>query len=507
MSIRSWPINERKAPLPFDLLSARVSLCCALLGISASISDAQELPGRELRQVFAANDFVQPLFLTHAGDGSDRIFVVEKMGRIKVMPNRDDAVATDFLDLRDRVNDSGDGGLLSVAFHPEHSTNSLFYVYYTFGNFFSRLSKFRVSGDPNVADVESERVLWEVSQPATNHNGGQLAFGPDGMLYVGLGDGGRAGDEFRSTQDPTTWLGAILRIDVDVRTAGLEYGIPPDNPFVGNSQDWREEIWAYGLRIPWRFSFDRKNGQLWAGDVGQASWEEIDLIEKGANYGWNRMEGFHCFSPQTDCDTVGLALPVFEYGHEGGGASITGGYVYRAARLGGLYGVYIYGDFITKKIWGLRYEEGEVRSNDLIATSPSRISSFGEDESGEVYIVGFGGPIYVFELLPGEMPTTVLSEEKKLPQAHALHQNYPNPFNPSTTISFTVATRGPVELSVFDLLGRRVRILSEGPRSAGQHTVVWDGTDEKERAVGSGIYVYRLRIADFVQMRKMVLVK
>ncbi len=148
-----------------------------------------------------------------------------------------------------------------------------------------------------------------------------------------------------------------------------------------------------------------------------------------------------------------------------------------------------------------------MRSNDLIATSPSRISSFGEDESGEVYIVGFGGPIYVFELLLGEMPTAVLSEEKKLPQAHALHQNYPNPFNPSTTISFTVATRGPVELSVFDLLGRRVRILSEGPRSAGQHTVVWDGTDEKGRAVGSGIYVYRLRIADFVQTRKMVLVK
>ena len=483
-----------------------VGLCCALLGISVSISDAQELPARELRQVFAANDFVQPLFLTHAGDGSDRIFVVEKPGRIKVMPNVDDAVATDFLDIRDQVNPVSEGGLLSVAFHPEHGTNGLFYVYYTRGTFFSRVSEFRVSGDPNVADVESERVLWEVSQPATNHNGGQLAFGPDGMLYVGLGDGGGGGDTFRNGQDPTTWLAAILRIDVDARTAGLQYGIPPDNPFVGNSQDWREDIWAYGLRNPWRFSFDRKSGQLWAGDVGQSLWEEVDVIEKGANYGWNRMEGFHCFSPQTNCDTVGLTLPVFEYGHDVG-ASITGGYVYRAARLSGLYGVYIYGDFVSKRIWGLRYEEDKVRSNDLIATSPSSISSFGEDESGEVYIVGFEGPIYLIELLPGEMPTAVLSEEGELPQAHALHQNYPNPFNPSTTISFTVATSGPVELSVFDLLGRRVRILTEGPRPSGQHTVVWDGTDEKERAVGSGIYVYRLRITDFVQTRKMVLVK
>ncbi len=498
---RTVGISEKELTMKYY-----VGLCCALLGISVSISDAQELPARELRQVFAANDFVQPLFLTHAGDGSDRIFVVEKPGRIKVMPNVDDAVATDFLDIRDQVNPVSEGGLLSVAFHPEHGTNGLFYVYYTRGTFFSRVSEFRVSGDPNVADVESERVLWEVSQPATNHNGGQLAFGPDGMLYVGLGDGGGGGDTFRNGQDPTTWLAAILRIDVDARTAGLQYGIPPDNPFVGNSQDWREDIWAYGLRNPWRFSFDRKSGQLWAGDVGQSLWEEVDVIEKGANYGWNRMEGFHCFSPQTNCDTVGLTLPVFEYGHDVG-ASITGGYVYRAARLSGLYGVYIYGDFVSKRIWGLRYEEDKVRSNDLIATSPSSISSFGEDESGEVYIVGFEGPIYLIELLPGEMPTAVLSEEGELPQAHALHQNYPNPFNPSTTISFTVATSGPVELSVFDLLGRRVRILTEGPRPSGQHTVVWDGTDEKERAVGSGIYVYRLRIADFVQTRKMVLVK
>jgi hypothetical protein len=415
-------------------------------------------------------------------------------------------VTTDFLDLRDGVNDEGDGGLVGMAFHPEHGTNGLFYVFYTRGSFFSRVSEFRVSDDPNVADGTSERVLWEESQPAVNHNGGQLAFGPDGMLYVGLGDGGGARDQFRNGQDPTTWLAAILRIDVDARTADLPYGIPPANPFVGNGQGWREEIWAYGLRIPWRFSFDRKTGELWAGDVGQDSREEIDLIEKGANYGWNTMEGFNCFSPATDCDTTGLQLPVFEYGR-GEGHSVTGGYVYRGPRLSGLYGVYIYGDFVKKRIWGLRYEEAEVRSNDLIATCPSSISSFGEDESGDVYIVGFEGPIYVFENLPGEMQTAVIAEESVLPEEPALRQNYPNPFNPSTVISFTVAARGWVELSVVDVLGRQVRILTEGPRPAGQHTVLWDGTDENGRAAGAGVYICRFRSADFVQARKMLLLE
>ena len=488
------------------MMKYRVSLSCAFLVISPFICEAQELPRRELRRVFAANDFDQPLYLTHAGDGTDRIFVVQKRGRIKVMPNQDDAVATDFIDLRDQVTDWGDGGLVGMAFHPEYGTNGLFYVFYTHGDFFSRVSEFRVSADPNVADADSERLLWEESQPATNHNGGQLAFGPDGMLYIGLGDGGGAGDQFGNGQDPTTWLAAILRIDVDARTGDLPYGIPPDNPFVGNSQGWREEIWAYGLRIPWRFSFDRKTGQLWAGDVGQDSWEEIDLIEKGANYGWNTMEGFHCFSPQTDCDTAGLALPVFDYGRSEG-HSITGGYVYRGPRLSGLYGVYIYGDFVKKRIWGLRYEEGEVRSNDLIATCPSSISSFGEDESGDVYIVGFEGPIYVFEHLPGEISTTVLAEESELPETPALRQNYPNPFNPSTMISFTVAARGWVELSVFDLLGRQVRILTEGLRPVGQHTVLWDGTNENGQLAGAGVYIYQLRMSDFVQARKMMLLE
>jgi glucose/arabinose dehydrogenase len=372
-----------------------IGISVSILLVSVSSLVGQQLAPRQLRQVFTDSDFFQPVFLTHAGDGSNRLFVVERAGSIKV--TADGARASSFLDIRDRVNDSpGEGGLLSVAFHPRYAENGRLYVYYTRGNLFSSVSEFTVSDDPDRADADSERVLWQVRQPAGNHNGGQLAFGPDGMLYIGLGDGGGANDQFRNGQNPTTWLGAILRIDVDGRSAGLEYGVPPDNPFVGNEDGWREEIWAYGLRNPWRFSFDRKTGVLWAADVGQGKWEEVDIIERGGNYGWNVMEGFNCFSPASGCAREGLALPVIEYSHSTG-QSITGGYVYRAPRLSLLQGVYVYGDFVSRRIWGLRYEQGAVVASSEIARCPSNISSFGEDEAGEVYIVGFDGRIYVFD--------------------------------------------------------------------------------------------------------------
>ena len=480
-----------------------------------TFSDAQELPVRELRQVFAANRFVEPVLLTHAGDESDRIFVVERAGLIKVMPNRDDAVATDFLDLRDQVNASGFAGLLSMVFHPEHGTNGLFYVTYSRGNFFSRVSEFRVSVDPNVADVNSERVLLEVPQTGFQHDGDHLAFGPDGMLYISQGTGGGVPEQFLTAQDPTNLKGSILRIDVDVRTAGLEYGIPADNPFVGNNQDWREEIWAYGLRNPWRFSFDRKSGLLWLGDVAWGLWEEIIIIEKGANYGWPMMGGSQCNSSLSrntaiaGCDRNSLALPAFEYGHsDGTAASVTGGYVYRGAHLSGLYGVYIYGDFVFKRIWGLRYEEGEVRSNNRLATSPSNPSSFGEDESGEVYIIGYvNGQIYTFEPLPGEMPTAVLSEESELPRAHALHQNYPNPFNPQTVIHYDLPVGGHVDVSIFNLMGQKVSTLVDGHRSAGSYSLVWDGKDDNQKSLASGVYLYRMETDGFAQTRKLLLLR
>ena len=321
------------------------SAVMALLLITTAVTvHAQDLQPRELRQVFVDNDFEQPLFLTHAGDGTDRVFILEKTGTIKLLPSsREDAIASDFLVLNDVVNDIAEGGLLGLAFHPDYRANGRLYVNYTHGNFVSRVSEFRISANPNVVDRSSERVLFDIDQPAVNHNGGQVTFGPDGMLYIGFGDGGAANDRFENGQDPTTLLAAILRIDVDSRTTGLEYGIPEDNPFVGNSEGWREEIWAYGLRNPWRFSFDRITGDLWAGDVGQGAREEVDLIVRGGNYGWNTMEGFLCFNPSSDCNQTGLVLPVIDYNRQQG-VSVTGGYVYRGRQLDELSGVYLYGD-------------------------------------------------------------------------------------------------------------------------------------------------------------------
>jgi uncharacterized repeat protein (TIGR03806 family) len=354
----------------------------------------------DMEQVFSRLDFTQPVFLTHANDGSDRLFVVEKPGRITVFKNHVDVTESQvFLDIQDRVEVRGsESGLLSMAFHPSYPDSNKIYVCYNYGDFYSRVSEFHVSPtDSNLADTNSERVLLTVSQPYTNHNGGQLAFGPDGYLYIGFGDGGSGGDPLGHGQNLQTLLGAILRIDVDSLLGERNYGIPSDNPLVANLQDWREEIWAWGLRNPWRFSFDRLTGDLWAGDVGQNRWEEIDLVEMGKNYGWNKMEGFHCYRPPSECDTTGLTLPVVEYEHTGeSGRSVTGGYVYRGSRLERLQGTYIYGDYVVRTIWGLKYENGEITDHKVLAQSPVSISSFGEDETGDLYIVGYNGNIYRF---------------------------------------------------------------------------------------------------------------
>ncbi|MBI2502494.1 MAG: PQQ-dependent sugar dehydrogenase [Candidatus Latescibacteria bacterium] len=471
-------------------------LCAILLLLSAALArESYVLAEVELRRVFPGSRFARPLYLTHAGDGSGRVFVVEQPGTIRVLGEGLDQV---FLDLRAKVNDGpNEAGLLGLAFHPHYAENGRFYVYYTYGNLFSRFSEFRVSADPDQADPASERVLFEVKQPAGNHNGGQLAFGPDGYLYIGLGDGGGAGDQYGNGQNLEDLLGDILRIDVDRTQGELAYAIPPDNPFAGNTEGWREEIWAWGLRNPWRFSFDRLTGALWAGDVGQNKWEEVDLIEKGGNYGWNIMEGSHCFSPSTNCDTTGLKLPVVEYSHSEG-KSISGGYVYRGARLIRLVGVYVYGDYVSQQIWGLRYEGGQVVEHQPLAQSPSPIASFGEDEEGEVYVVGLDGMIYVL----GEEATLVSAEENAVPGAFVLQQNYPNPFNGSTLIRFSLATPAQVRLEVFDLLGRRVALLEEGRREAGQYQVFFDAT-----GLGDGVYLCRLQAGTWTQTRKLVLVK
>ncbi|MDH4068614.1 MAG: PQQ-dependent sugar dehydrogenase, partial [Dehalococcoidia bacterium] len=257
----------------------------------------------------------------------------------------------------------------------------------------SVLSRFSLDEEnTNIADPQSEVVIMEVAQPYSNHNGGQLAFGPDGYIYIGLGDGGSGGDPLGNGQNLSTLLGSILRIDVSGLSAPGDYEIPADNPFVG-IEGARPEIWAYGLRNPWRFSFDSETGLLWAGDVGQNLWEEIDIISKGANYGWNIMEGFHCYSPSTDCNQSGLTLPVVEYGRSQG-CSVTGGYVYRGAQIASLQGHYIYGDYCSGNIWALAYDGSAVTENKLLVDSSLSITSFGVDVTGNLYILDRQGGIY-----------------------------------------------------------------------------------------------------------------
>ena len=336
--------------------------------------------------------------LAYPADGTDRLFVALQPGLIVVFPNDRDVKATGtFLDIRRQVNDEGrEEGLLGLAFDPDFRHNGYFYVYYTaFGLKRSVLSRFSVSrGDPNTADPNSERVVLEVPQPFQNHNGGQLVFGPDGNLYVALGDGGGGGDPFGNGQNTSSLLGSILRIDVRSIDSNGTYSIPPDNPFVGRGDGAREEIWAYGLRNPWRFTFDRETGDLWAADVGQDRFEEVDIIRPGLNYGWRIMEGLHCFPrPDEPCDPEGLEPPVIEYTQREG-CSVIGGYVYRGARLPSLYGAYVYGDFCSGKIWALRYDGAKVTEHLELIDSQLRISSFGEDRSGELYMLSFDNRIY-----------------------------------------------------------------------------------------------------------------
>ena len=330
-----------------------------------------------------------PLFLTHSGDGTARLFVVEQSGRIRIL-EKGVLVPDPFLDITDRVLSGGERGLLGLAFHRDFRRNGRLFVNYTRKpDGATVVAEYRRDSPPHMAS-NKERVLLVVPQPYANHNGGMLAFGPDGYLYIGLGDGGSGGDPGNFAQSPTELLGKMLRIDID---HGDPYGIPSDNPFA--AQGGRPEIYAMGLRNPWRFSFDSKTGDLWAADVGQKKWEEVDLIVRGGNYGWRVMEGVHCYAPAFFCDTKQFIAPVLEYGHDNGRCSITGGYVYRG-RDASLAGRYFYGDYCSGEIFLFsKTQAGTARHIPEVALkTPFRISSFGEDETGELYVLDHAGGVY-----------------------------------------------------------------------------------------------------------------
>ncbi len=387
--------------------SIRLLVAALTLVFSCAAFAAAPWPRIALNRV--ATGFSNPTQVTSAHDGTGRLFVVEQRGLVRIV--KDGAVLpAPFLDIRDRVSCCVERGLLSIVFPPGPGPSGQFWADYTDVNGDTAISRFRVSDDPNVAVASSEQKLLGIPQPFANHNGGQLAFGPDGYLYVGMGDGGSGGDPLNNGQNLGSLLGKILRMDV--RGSASPYGIPPDNPFAGSSTA-RPEIWAYGLRNPWRFSFDRKTGDLWIGDVGQNAWEEVDFqpaaATGGANYGWRLTEGNHCFNPPSGCSFVGMGMtqPVAEYGHVDGNCSITGGFVYRGRDFARLSGIYFYADFCSGRVWGLR-RNGFVWETQELLKPGFAFTSFGEDESGEVYAVdGTTGTLY--RLVDADGPLSILT--------------------------------------------------------------------------------------------------
>jgi glucose/arabinose dehydrogenase len=390
---------------------ARLVWLAALAGlitVHAAEQFPRKLPKVQLVRVFPALQVERPLWMQELGN---RFYVMEQRGRIvSFARGSDGGAAQQFFNIVERKPYvDNEEGLLGFAFHPGFATNQHFYVYYTQQNpRRSVISEFKASGSSGQADLGSERIVMQVGQPYSNHNGGQISFGPDGFLYIGLGDGGAADDPHNNAQNMAALLGKILRIDVNSRATidkkSLQYGIPSDNPFVDAGYGVRGEIWARGLRNPWRFSWDRETGELWAGDVGQNLWEEVDVIRKGGNYGWCVREGFHPFKPGPVEGRYDE--PVAEYPHnpqiasqspfphEGFGLSITGGYVYRGEKQPALRGIYLYADYALGSIFGLKLENGKVSDQAILLQQPKNVMSFAEDSEGEIYVLAQDGGVY-----------------------------------------------------------------------------------------------------------------
>ncbi len=385
LSTRNW-LTEFSYKLMWRMFRcfSFTSLLIVIPSVTFGLAGAPEPPPSLIHlQAVTTYQFSKPIFLTASPDETSHLFVVEQNGKVLIVQDGK-VLTTPFLDIHDKLSTGGERGLLGLAFHPKFSLNGRFFVNYTRREDRATvLAEFRAVPKANQA-FQKESILLIIPQPYGNHNGGMLAFGPDQFLYVGTGDGGSGGDPKNYGQNRNELLGKFLRIDVD---QGSPYGIPSDNPFAKGQG--RPEIFAWGFRNPWRFSFDRETGELWAGDVGQNTWEEIDVVQKGKNYGWRLLEGRHCFNPKMQCRQLpSLVDPVTEYAHEQGRCSVTGGYVYRGTKIPDLVGTYIFGDFCSGEIWGYRNDKAQIlRSTNL------QIASFGEDQAGEMYVVGYGGEI------------------------------------------------------------------------------------------------------------------
>jgi glucose/arabinose dehydrogenase len=472
-----------------------IKFILALLIILLSFKTFAQL---QLQEAFPNLTFTNPVDFEYADDGSGRVFVVEQSGIIKVFRNDSTATSTQiFLDITDRVTSGGELGLLGLAFHPDYRHNGYFYVNYTFPapGIFTRISRFKVSSsNPDSADKSSELILIQESQPFANHKGGRTTFGPDGYLYIGLGDGGSEGDPNNNGQNKSTLLGKILRINVNSTEGNLNYSIPPTNPFKGNAQGWSEEIYAYGLRNPWRFSFDPVTGWLWCGDVGQDLWEEIDLIQKGLNYGWRCYEGFQSYN-LTGCNDTGYINPIWNYDHSGGNCAIMGGFVYRGKNVPELYGKYIYADYCSNNFWSLQYDSMSNPVNTLLFTSTSgNVTDFGIDQNQELYVCSSNGKIYKFK------PTTNgINSPNITINNYYLTQNYPNPFNPLTVVRYNIPEESKIIIYVTDILGNIVKEIINEIRPQGTYNITWNGT-----GLASGVYYIKMDAASVSSNRTFI---
>jgi len=451
-----------------------------------------------------------PVRLT-APSGDHRLFVVQQNGLVQVF-DRDGNERGTFLDWSDRISTGGERGLLGLAFAPDYERSGRFYINYTNNGGDTRVDRLRVNpANADRALPDSAEPILTVDQPLSNHNGGQLAFGPDGMLYVGLGDGGGAGDPDGNGQNGNTLLGAMLRLDVSGDGPG--YRVPADNPYVQDPAV-RDEIWALGLRNPWVYSFDRLTGDLYMADVGQTGWEEINVQPAespgGENYGWNTMEGPDCYNPPPEgCNPAGLTLPAHAYAWGGSPfrCSISGGFVLRDNNVPDLRGRYLYSDFCANQIWSLAWNEadglGEIIDHTAELTPTGgygAVVGICEDGLGSLYVVDRDGEVW--RIIDDDTTSVDLP-----PARDVLHGAQPNPFNPQTELSYALAADGPVEMSVHDLAGRRVAVLERAHREAGDHRLAWDGRDDRGQALASGVYLVRLRTLTGVQSQKVTLAR
>lgn len=434
-------------------------------------------------------------------DATNRIFVTTQNGKIFVFPNIQNTPAAKLF-LNQSTNFSGEMGLIGMAFHPDFQNNGYFYIAYnTVKPVATIISRFKVSAaNPDSADASSELILLNIPASTQIHKGGKLLFGTDGFLYIGIGDGGGQGDPNNNAQNLTRLYGKILRIDVNNTSGGRNYSIPSSNPYYLNTSGDREEIFAYGIRNPWKFSQDPVTNKIWLGDVGNNIAEEIDIIESGINYGWKIMEGFECFSPPTNCDTTGLRKPVFQYLHsEGEASSIIGGFVYRGTKLPSLYGKYIFSDFVSGEIWNLNYDGINPATRTLLYNTNFSVSNIGVDKNNELYFCNYGNG-KIFQLT--DTTVGINFNSSIIPTSTQLFQNYPNPFNPATKINFTLNNNSFVKLSIFDLQGREIQILVSENINAGDYYYSFNG-----QSLTSGIYFYRLETNGMSLSRRMVLLK